>query len=233
MKKTVLITGGNKGIGLESTRSFHRLGYRVIVVARDFSDSPLHDTEDIILRQCDLTDIDQIPRLIEESGHVDVLVNNAGVMYSLPYDAYPQANVESMLKLNIEAPVALIREVSKSMIARGGGRIVNNASVAGQIGHPDVWYGITKAGLINATKSFAKILGPRGVIINAVAAGPVETDMLHVIPEDRKKAIKSMVYTNRFARPDEVAKTIVWLATECPEYINGTCLDINNGAFPR
>ncbi len=233
MKKTVLITGGNKGIGLEATRSFHRFGYRVIVVARDFSDSPLHDTLDIILRQCDLTDIDQIPRLIEETGHVDVLVNNAGVMYSLPYDAYPQANVESMLKLNIEAPVALIREVSKSMIARGGGRIVNNASIAGHIGHPDVWYGITKAGLINATKSFAKILGPKGVIINAVAAGPVETDMLHVIPEDRKKAIKSMVYTNRFAWPEEVAKAIVWLATECPEYINGTCVDINNGAFPR
>ncbi|HEY6838426.1 MAG TPA: hypothetical protein VI389_06765, partial [Geobacteraceae bacterium] len=60
-----------------------------------------------------------------------------------------------------------------------------------------------------------------------------ETDMLHVIPEDRKKAIKSMVYTNRFARPEEVARTIVWLATECPEYINGTCVDINNGAFPR
>jgi 3-oxoacyl-[acyl-carrier protein] reductase len=233
MKKTVLITGGNKGIGLEATRSFHQLGYKVIVVARDFSDGSLHDTQDIILKQCDLTDIDRIPQLIEETGPVDVLVNNAGVMYSLPYDAYPQAKVDSMLKLNIEAPVALIREVSKSMVARGSGRIVNNASVAGQIGHPDVWYGITKAGLINATKSFARILGPKGVVINAVAAGPVETDMLHVIPEDRKKAIKSMVYTNRFARPDEVARTIVWLATECPEYINGTCLDINNGAFPR
>ncbi len=60
-----------------------------------------------------------------------------------------------------------------------------------------------------------------------------ETDMLKVIPEDRKKAIKNMVYTGRFAQPDEVAKAIVWLATECPEYVNGTCLDINNGAFPR
>jgi 3-oxoacyl-[acyl-carrier protein] reductase len=141
--------------------------------------------------------------------------------------------MDQMLKLNIEAPVALIREVSKSMITKGSGRIVNIASLAGEVGHPDVWYGITKAGLINATKSFAKILGPKGIVINAVAPGPAETDMLKVIPEDRKKAILNTVYTGRFARPEEVAKAIVWLATECPEYINGTCLDINNGAFPR
>src|SRR6266702_2788597 len=233
MLKTVLITGGNKGIGLETTRLFQQLGYTVIIVARDFYDSALQTANNIIMKQFDLTDIERIPQLISELGHIDVLINNAGVMHSLPYDNYPQEKVDNILKLNIEAPVALIREVSKSMITRGSGRIVNNASIAGQIGHPDVWYGISKAGLINATKSFAKVLGPKGIVINAVAAGPVETEMLKVIPEDRKKVIKSMVYTNRFAKPDEVAKAIVWLATECPEYINWTCLDVNNGAFPR
>lgn len=231
--KTVLITGGNKGIGLETTKFFLQLGYRVIIVARDFSDGALQTSTDVIMKQFDLLDIGQIPQLISELGHIDVLINNAGVMHSIPYDNYPQEKIDQMLKLNIEAPVALIREVSKSMINNGSGRIVNNASVAGQIGHPDIWYGITKAGLINATKSFARILGPKGIVINAVAPGPVETDMLKVIPEERKKAIKNVVYTNRFAKPEEVAKAIVWLATECPEYINGTCLDINNGAFPR
>lgn len=233
MLKTVLITGGNKGIGLETTRLFQQLGYTVIIVARDFYDSALQTDTNIIKKRFDLTDIERIPQLIAELGHIEVLINNAGVMHSLPYDNYPQEKVDNILKLNIEAPVALIREVSKSMITKGSGRIVNNASIAGQIGHPDVWYGISKAGLINATKSFAKVLGPKGIVINSVAAGPVETEMLNVIPEDRKKAIKSMVYTNRFAKPEEVAKAIVWLATECPEYINGTCLDINNGAFPR
>lgn len=233
MLKTVLITGGNKGIGLEATRLFQKLDYKVFVVARDFSDGSLQPSDTIIKKSFDLTDIDRIPRLVSELGHIDVLINNAGVMHSIPYDNYPQEKIDQMIKLNIEAPVALIREVSKSMIINGSGRIVNNASIAGEIGHPDVWYGITKAGLINATKSFAKILGPKGIVINAVAAGPVETDMLKVIPEERKKAIKNMVYTGRFAQPEEVAKAIVWLATECPEYINGTCLDINNGAFPR
>lgn len=232
--KTVLITGGNKGIGLETTKMFLELGYRVVVVARDFSDATLlPDSENIIKRPFDLTDIGGIPQLVSEIGHVDVLINNAGVMFACPYDNYPAEKVETILKLNIEAPVALIREVSKSMIEKGSGRIVNNASIAGQIGHPDVWYGITKAGLINVTKSFAKILGPKGIVVNAVAAGPVETDMLHVIPEDRKKAVKAAVYLGRFAKPEEVAKAMVWLSTECPEYINGTCLDINNGSFPR
>jgi len=233
MSKTVLITGGNKGIGLETTKLFQQFGYTVIVVARDFSDGSLQATNDLVIKQFDLTDIERIPQLISELGHIDVLINNAGVMHSLPYSNYPQEKVDNILKLNIEAPVALIREVSKSMIAKECGRIVNNASIAGQIGHPDVWYGITKAGLINATKSFAKVLGPKGIVINSIAAGPVETDMLKVIPEDRKTAIKNAVHLNRFAQPNEVAKAIVWLATESPEYINGICLDINNGAFPR
>lgn len=233
MSKSVLITGGNKGIGLEVTRQFVQLGYKVFVVARSFSKCDLLASKNVIKKHFDLTNVEQIPELVSELGAIDILVNNAGVMHSIPFDNYPADKLNEILKLNIEAPVALIREVSKSMVENGYGRIVNNASIAGEIGHPDVWYGITKAGLINATKSFAKILGPKGIVINAVAPGPVETEMLNIIPEDRKNAIKSAVYTGRFAKPEEVAKAIVWLATECPEYINGTCMDINNGAFPR
>ena len=231
--KVALVTGGNKGIGLEVTRQLVNLGYKVFVVARTFDDSELLNSKNVVKKSFDLTKVELIPELISELGGIDILVNNAGIMHSIPFDNYPQDKVNEMLKLNIEAPIALIREISKIMVKKGSGRIVNNASIAGEIGHPDVWYGITKAGLINATKSFAKILGPKGIVINAVAPGPVETDMLNVIPEERKNAIKSTVYTGRFAKPEEVAKAIVWLATECPEYINGTCVDINNGAYPR
>lgn len=233
MARTVLVTGGNKGIGLEVTRRFVALGDTVIVVARDFDALDELNAGQIVKKSFDLTQVDQIPALIASLGHIDVLINNAGVMHALAYDDYPADKVVEILTLNIEAPVALIREVAKSMVINGGGRIVNNASIAGQIGHPDVWYGITKAGLINATKSFAKILGSKGIVINAVAPGPVETQMLDVIPEPRKNEIKSAVYLNRFAKADEVANAIVWLATDSPEYMNGTCLDINNGAFPR
>lgn len=231
--KTALVTGGNKGIGLEVTRQLILLGYKVIVVARSFADCELLSANNVIKKSFDLTNVELIPELIVELGDIDLLINNAGVMHAIPFDNYPQDKLNEIFKLNIEAPVALIREISKSMVEKGTGRIVNNASIAGQIGHPDIWYGITKAGLINATKSFAKILGPQGIVINAVAPGPVETDMLSIIPEARKKTIKSSVYTGRFAKPEEIAKTIVWLATESPEYINGTCIDINNGAYPR
>lgn len=231
--KTVLITGGNKGIGLAATKKFVKNGYKVVAVARNFTDFPLKSHPGIEIVTFDLADTLGIPALVSKLPPIDILLNNAGVMYALPYDNYPREKIEQMLKINIEAPVALINSVSGYMISNGGGRIVNNASIAGEIGHPDIWYGITKAGIINMTKSYAKILGPKGVVVNAVAAGPVETEMLDIIPESRKKAIKGAVYTGRFAYPEEVADTMYWLATDCPEYINGTCLDINNGAFPR
>ena len=155
------------------------------------------------------------------------------MMHALPFDNYSEEKMEEILSVNIKSPVALIGEFSKGMIKKKQGRIVNIASIAGEIGHPDIWYGITKAGMINITKSFAKILGPKGIVVNAVAPGPVETNMLKTIPEARKKAIKKIVYSARFAKPEEIAETIYWLSTDCPEYINGICVDINNGAFPR
>ncbi len=224
--KTVLITGGNKGIGLELTKSFLALKYNIVVIAHDFEHFAF--TNKVTCIPYDLTNVEGIPKLIESLGDIDILINNAGVMYSLPYDQYPQDKLNTMLKINLEAPIKLIEACAKA----GATRIVNNASIAGQIGHPDVWYGATKAGLINATKSFAKIF-EGSVVINAVAPSPVETDMLETIPPERREAFLKTVVSNRFATADEVAQTIVWLATESPEYINGTTVDINNGAYMR
>ena len=232
MKKRVLITGGNKGIGLELTRNFLELNYEVIVIARDFSNFEFNSNDSVVKIVYDLENIDGINSLVKSIGRVDVLINNAGVMYSLAFDEYPSSKKDSIMKLNLEAPIRLIEAVSKGMMKQGFGRVVNNASIAGQIGHPDVWYGMSKAALINATKSFSKIFDNK-IIINAVAPSPVETDMLNVIPKHRRDAFLNSVISKRFATAQEVAKTIIWLATESPEYINGTCIDINNGSFAR
>ncbi|MGB5684578.1 MAG: SDR family oxidoreductase [Candidatus Electrothrix sp.] len=231
--RNVLITGGNKGIGLAATEKFIHAGHKVYVLARDFANFSLKGHAQVEMIEYDLSDIAGIPDLVAQLPDIDILLNNAGVMFALPFQQYPQEKIDLIMKINLQAPAALITELSGAMIAKGYGRIVNNASIAGEIGHPDIWYGITKAGLINMTKSFAKLLGPQGIVVNAVAAGPVATDMLAIIPESRKKAIKEAVYTGRFAYPEEVAEAMFWLATDCPEYINGTCVDINNGAFPR
>lgn len=219
--------------GLESTRLFLENNYKVVIVARNYTNFEFNDNENVEKIQYDVSCISGIGKLVNDIGHIDILVNNAGIMNSIPYDIYSEEDIKRIMNINLYAPIVFIKHVSKSMIYSGNGRIVNTSSIAGQIGHPDIWYGISKAGIINATKSFAKLLGSKGIIINAVAPGPVETDMMAVIPDQRKKDIKSSVYLDRFAKPEEVAKTIYWLATDSPEYINGTCIDINNGAFPR
>ncbi|MCC5466797.1 SDR family NAD(P)-dependent oxidoreductase [Pelosinus baikalensis] len=233
MRKTVLITGGNKGIGLETTRLFVQNNYKVITIARDYNNFEFNKNDNVEKIEYDVSNVNGIKDLVSKIGHVDIFVNNAGIMNSIPYDNYSEENRDKIMKINLYAPIEFIIQVSKSMIEAGTGRIVNTASIAGQIGHPDIWYGASKAGIINATKSFSTLLGPKGIVINAVAPGPVETNMMAVIPEQRKQSIKNSVFTDRFAKAEEVAKTIYWLATECPEYINGTCIDINNGAFPR
>jgi NAD(P)-dependent dehydrogenase (short-subunit alcohol dehydrogenase family) len=233
MEKRALITGANRGIGLETAKRLFEKGYDIVAVARSFDALDATWREKLTTIPYDLTDIEGIPALMRCVGPVDVLINNAGMMLSLPYDDYPEDKVRQILRLNLEAPIALMREAGNAMAAAGSGRIVNNASIAAHTGHPDVWYGATKAGILNATKSFAALLGPSGVVVNAVCAGPVDTDMLQTIPEARKAAIKSRVFSGRFAYAEEVAQTMVWLATDSPEYINGASIDINNGAFPR
>lgn len=231
--RRVLITGGNKGIGFELTKYFVENGDQVMVVARDFSNFEYSDHPNVKVFPYDLSNVKGIESLVSQIGPVDVLINNAGVMNTCTYDQYSEQEMERLMNINLYAPIELINCVSKSMKEQGYGRIVNTSSVAGHIGHSDIWYGVSKAGIINATKSYAKLLAQYGIVVNAVAPGPVETDMLAVIPEKRLEYVKSSVYLGRFAKPQEVAQTIIWLATDCPEYINGTCIDINNGTFPR
>lgn len=231
MAGTVLITGGTKGIGLETTAKFLDLGYRVIVIARSFKDFIYKDNKNIEVIEFDVSNISEIPVLVNRAGDIDILINNAGFNSRSAYSEYEEADADKTIDVNIKAPVAFIREVSRQFLRKGKGRIVNVASQAAQVGHSDIWYGITKAGLVNVTKSFANLLGDKGVVINAVAPGPVDTPFVKDVANGKRFAeIKRRVYLNRIAAAEEVARAIVWLATESPEYINGETININNGA---
>ena len=231
--RSVLITGGNKGIGLKITERFLSLDKNIIVVARNFDNFPYIKHKQISCVEFDFSNIGAVKEMINNLPPVDVLINNAGLMYGKFPDDYTSNMRDYMLNVNLISPMTMMHHLGKKMSKHGCGRIVNIASIAGQIGHPDVWYGATKAGIINATKSFASMFARHGVIVNAVAPGPVETDMLNVIPDFRKNKILENVLLGRFALPDEVAGAAVWLATDSPEYITGTCIDINNGMFFR
>ncbi len=234
MKKRALITGGNKGIGLAVSQALLALDFEIVVVARDFNDFPLGGLPDVTEIEADLSSLDVIPKIVEIAGNIDVLINNAGFMQpKYTYDNYPAEAKEAIMNVDLYAPVELMNQFSKFMKEQQYGRIVNTASIAGQIGHPDVWYGIAKAGLINATKIYAKLLGSEGITVNCVAPSPVETEMQKDNSEERKAEFKKTVVSGRFATAEEIAKAIIWLATDCPEYINGITVDINNCSYPR
>ena len=229
--KTALITGAGRGIGLATTKAFLGAGWRVLALDKDFS---RFDAEGRLERiQFDLTNTAGIAALVEQIGQIHTLVNNAGVLYCEPYESIPEAHKREIIAVNLEAPVALITAVAPQMIARLQGRIVNIGSVAAFTGHPDLWYGITKAGILNLTKSWAAQLGRHGVLVNAVAPGPTHTEMYEKLPQSRKDMVSRSVYSWRAARPDEVAQAILWLGSASPEYVNGTTLDCNNGSYPR
>ncbi|PHO09166.1 SDR family NAD(P)-dependent oxidoreductase [Malaciobacter canalis] len=233
-KKRVLITGGNKGIGLAVSRAMLELGHEVIMLAREFETCPLVGVKDVTAVEFDLSKLEDLPALAKEIGDIDILINNAGYMQpKYTYDNYPVEARNDIMNVDLYAPIELMNLFCEHMKKQKYGRIVNTASIAGQVGHPDVWYGIAKAGLINATKIYGKLLGAHGITVNCVAPSPTETDMQKDNSEERKKEFKKTVATGRFAQPEEVAKAIVWLATDCPEYINGICLDINNCSYPR
>ncbi len=225
---TVLVTGAARGIGLATARAFLDAGWRVLALDKDFSGFDLKGAERI---EFDLQNLSEIRKLAEHEIHT--LVNNAGVLFCDPYDAIPEAHKREVLTVNLEAPARLIESVSVQMKKRKSGRIVNVGSVAAFTGNPDLWYGITKAGILNLTKAWAKELGPHGVLVNAVAPGPTQTAMYDQLPQSRKDGVMKSVVSGRVCRPEEVAAAILWLGSACPEYVNGTTLDVNNGSYPR
>jgi NAD(P)-dependent dehydrogenase (short-subunit alcohol dehydrogenase family) len=225
---TALVSGAARGIGLATAREFLKAGWKVLALDKDFSGCDEKRFERI---EFDLRNLHEIKKLAKHE--IDTLVNNAGVLFCDPYDAIPEEHKREVLTVNIEAPAALITALAPQMKARKSGRIVNVGSVAAFTGHPDLWYGITKAGILNMTKAWAKELGPHGILVNAVAPGPTQTAMYDQLPQSRKDGVMRSVYSGRVCQPEEVAAAILWLGTSCPEYINGTTLDVNNGSYPR
>ncbi|MDH4095550.1 MAG: SDR family oxidoreductase [Betaproteobacteria bacterium] len=223
-----LVTGAGRGIGLATARAFLAAGWKVLALDKQFGAEVAGERVDY-----DLTDLAGIPALIARLGAIDTLVNNAGVLYCEPYDAIPEAHVAEILAVNLRAPVALIEALAPQMRQRKSGRIVNLGSVAAFTGHPDLWYGATKAALLNVTKSYAAHLGRDGILVNAVAPGPTLTPMYEQLPQSRKDGVMRTVHAGRACTPEEVARVVVWLGSSSPEYMSGSTVDVNSGSYPR
>lgn len=231
--QTALITGAGRGIGLATARAFLGACWRVLALDREFGTDGLEPQDRAVLVRYDLQELAGIPALIGSLGRIDVLVNNAGMQNAVPWDRYTEAMRRRILAVNLEAPVELMRAVAPQMLERKCGRIVNLASIAAWQPHPDLWYGATKAAIVSLTKSFASYLGPHGIQVNAVAPGPVDTELLKITDPARRESLLKAVYSGHAAQPAEIAQAILWLATASPSIVNGATLDINDGTYPR
>ena len=226
--KTVLVTGAGRGIGLAVAKKFSSMDWNVLSLDKEFQATVIGERISFNLRF-----LDKIPALIDRLGPIDTLVNNAAVLFCDAMDSIPQDHIQEILEVNLLAPARLIESVSLGMRSQGGGRIVSVGSVSAFTGHPDLWYGATKAALLNLTKSYAAHLGRDNIFVNAVAPGPTLTTMYEQLPESRKESVMSSVHSGRPCLPDEVAEAIFWLGAESPAYVSGTTVDVNGGSYPR
>ncbi|HNP15856.1 MAG: beta-ketoacyl-ACP reductase [Micrococcales bacterium] len=227
--RTVLVTGGNRGIGFAIAQAFHEAGHRVAVTARS-GDGP----SGTLTVRADVTDSDSIDAAFtaveSELGPVEVLVANAGITKDTLLLRMTEEDFTSVIDTNLSGSFRVVKRASKNMLKGRFGRVILVSSVVGLLGSAgQVNYSASKSGLIGLARSLTRELGGRNITANVVAPGFIETEMTAVLPEEQQAAYRSSIPLGRFATPDEVARVIVWLASEDASYISGAVIPVDGG----
>jgi NAD(P)-dependent dehydrogenase (short-subunit alcohol dehydrogenase family) len=230
--RTVLVTGGNRGIGLAIAQAFAKQGDRVAITHRGSFDAASHP--DILGVTCDITDsaaVDAAFTTIEaELGPVEVLVANAGITDDTLLMRMSEESFTKVLDTNLTGAWRCARRASAKMVRGRWGRMIFISSVVGLYGGVgQVNYAASKAGLVGIARSITRELGTRNVTANVVAPGFIETDMTAALPEERKDAYKKAIPAGRFAAVDEVAGVVTWIAGEQSGYISGAVIPVDGG----
>jgi 3-oxoacyl-[acyl-carrier protein] reductase len=230
IERTVLVTGGSRGIGLGCARAFAAAGHRVAVTS---SSTPL-DEPGLLTVACDVTDPTQVDAAVatveDQLGPVEVLVASAGITRDGLLVRMSEDDFADVVATNLTATWRLAKRVLPKMMKARWGRIVVVSSVGAYIGAPgQANYAASKAGLIGLTRSIAREYGPRGITANVVAPGPIDTDMLATMPDDRREALGSQVPVGRIGSVDEVAAAVTFLASEPAAYITGAVVPVDGG----
>ncbi|HEY0951361.1 3-oxoacyl-ACP reductase FabG [Nocardioides sp.] len=227
--RSVLVTGGNRGIGRAIAQAYVANGDRVAVTSRSGG-----GPDGVLDLRCDITDAAQVDeafaRIEEAHGPVEVLVANAGITADTLLLRMGEDEWSSVLDTNLTASFRLAKRAAKGMLRLRRGRIVFISSVVGLLGSAgQVNYAASKAGLVGMARSIARELGSRSITANVVAPGFVETDMTAVLSEDQKAAIKAQVPLGRYGTTEEVAKTVLWLTGDGAGYVTGAVIPVDGG----
>ncbi|MET0461445.1 MAG: 3-oxoacyl-ACP reductase FabG [Ilumatobacteraceae bacterium] len=228
--RIVLVTGGSRGIGLAVARRFAAAGDRVAVTYRS-SDPP----EGLFGVKCDVTssaDVDAAFGAIEEhfGGPVEVLVSNAGVNKDMLLLRMSEADFSSVVDANLTAAFRVVKRATQGMLRARRGRIILMSSVVGLLGSAgQANYAASKAGLVGFARSLARELGSRSITVNVVAPGPVDTDMTAALGEKRLAELTAAVPLGRVATADEIAGTVLFLASPDAAYITGAGIPVDGG----
>ncbi len=227
--RSVLVTGGNRGIGRAIAEAFVAQGDKVAVTTRN-GGAP-NGALDV---RCDITDAEQVDaafaQVEEAHGPVEVLVANAGITADTLLLRMSEEDWSKVIETNLTGSYRLAKRASKGMLRLKRGRIVFVSSVVGLLGSAgQVNYAASKAGLVGMARSIARELGSRSITANVVAPGFVETDMTGVLTDEQKAAIKAQVPLQRYATPDEVAAAVTWLAGDGAAYVTGAVIPVDGG----
>lgn len=239
--KVALVTGASRGIGREIAITLAGQGAYVIVNYCG-SESAAKDTLNVIkenggdgeIAQCDVGDFEKVKELIDGivANHktIDIIVNNAGITKDNLLLKMTEEDFDAVINTNLKSAFNTSKNAIRYMIKQRSGRIINMASIVGITGNAgQINYAAAKAGMIGVTKSLAREIASRGITVNAVAPGFIETDMTKDLPEEAKKAMLAGIPMKRIGQPKDIANAVLFLASDQASYITGQVLQVNGG----